>query len=89
MEMLMSRRRKYLAGLAFRSTLQILPFRSTNRKSQRVVVQSIRGVCVVFDSTFTRIFLRVVMGKMIWETRDLALFELREDNAVDSPDLNF
>jgi hypothetical protein len=31
--------------------------------------------------------LRVLMGKMIWESRDLALFNVRENNAVSSPDL--
>jgi TPR repeat protein len=31
--------------------------------------------------------LRVLFGNMIWETRDLALFDVREGNAVASPDL--
>ena len=31
--------------------------------------------------------IRVLIGKMIWETRDLALFSVREECAVASPDL--
>jgi hypothetical protein len=30
--------------------------------------------------------IRVLIGKLVWETRDLALFDVREDNDVDSPD---